>query len=409
MVKLYRMIQNALQLNKQSNPMATSIRLKNLKSVDGASRGQARMLLRQWLTSGSAPNPLPSEHQIARNLGVAQPTVHRALLALEREGLVMREGRWRRPATQVLAGSKHVINGSIIVVSPYRLSVVNNAHSDAWIEGSTNGVIHAITEGDLNAMLLKPETLLGGVVSQILTNAPTGVVIPEMLEQSREHMEELVKPFVAAKIPVAVYSAEFELPGVDQVASDHEDGAYQLTHWLLEQGRRKIIRQTFAYRAATRWARDRRAGFERALREYGVEPMPDLEISGIPVEAATLAETLETRARLFAGYMVGRIRQVDAIMATSDGIVPYLARALRILEREPNQDILLTGYDNYWKETPERSLEPKPPVASVDKLNFQAGRELVGLVLQRSAGLLAVEPVVRLVKPKLVAPVIWNE
>lgn len=372
-----------------------------LKASQSDTPRHARTLLREWLSSDSVPNPLPSEHQIARNLGVAQPTVHRALIMLEQEGLVTREGRLRRPTSSLTSSSGHVLNSSIIVIAPYR-SDENTNHGDAWIEGSTRGVYEMISRGDLNALILKPESLLEHTACQLIKNQPTGVVVPEIYKVTQEKMKKLITPFIQAQIPVAVYSGEFESPEADQIVSDHEAGSYLLTRWLIAQGRRRIYRRELPEYAHIRWVSERRKGYEKAMREAGLEPFGGITIRDLPNTEFISEQTIEIRSRLWAGYLYPYKNNIDAMMVDSDGEIPILSRALRILGFIPNQDVTMVGYDDYWSEIPERQYEPIPPLATIDKLNRTAGRELVQLILDRSAGKLPTGPIIRTIQPKLI-------
>lgn len=375
--------------------------LVEIQATQAPAQRQARALLREWLSSDAVPNPLPSEHQIARNLGVAQPTVHRALIMLEKEGLVIREGRLRRPTSALLAPSEHILNSSIVVITPYRNSE-NPNHSDTWIDGSTRGVYDMIARGDLNALILKPESFHEHTAQQLINSKPTGVVVPEIYKSTREEIQTLIAPFIEGKIPVAVYSGAFESPEADQVVSDHEEGGFLLTRWLIEHGRRRIYRQESTQNTELRWVRERKKGYERAMREAGLELQPTLVIPIIPDADDGSEQTNETRAHLWTGYLYPHKQQIDAVLLESDAQVPVLSRALRILGLVPNQDVAMVGYDNYWSELMECQFEPTPPLATIDKLNRMAGRELIQLILDRSAGKLPPEPVMRTIKPKLV-------
>ena len=88
-------------------------------------------------------------------------------------------------------------------------------------------------------------------------------------------------------------------------------------------------------------------------------------------------------------------------MALSDGLVPATIAACRSLSQVPNKDIIVTGYDHYWEETPERAFENEPPLFSVDKRNTIRGKELVRLLKDRVEGKLPPEPQRRLIAPLL--------
>jgi DNA-binding LacI/PurR family transcriptional regulator len=209
------------------------------------------------------------------------------------------------------------------------------------------------------------------------------------------------------RVPVVVDSDEPELADFDQVLSDHEDGSYQLTKWLIERGRRRILR--FWQRAPLpvrrpRWLAQRDKGYERAVREAGLEVLPPVEFRGARYDESK-AEEFEQMARQVAGNLVdvfqGR-NAPDAVMAISDGVVFPLAAGLRLLKRRPNEDVWLAGYDRYWADCLSRRWEKAVPLATVDKRNYETGRALVRLLVDRIAGRLGATPQRRVVTPELV-------
>ena len=52
--------------------------------------------------------------------------------------------------------------------------------------------------------------------------------------------------------------------------------------------------------------------------------------------------------------------------------------------KEPNRDIDVVGYDNYWHSAQERAWQGSALLATVDKDNRRLGAQLVGLLTERS-------------------------
>jgi DNA-binding LacI/PurR family transcriptional regulator len=177
-----------------------------------------------------------------------------------------------------------------------------------------------------------------------------------------------------------------------------------LACWLISQGARCILRINDKRSAAEpQWSRERRQGVEEAGQKAGVTVLPEL---GIPPSVGYdfSQAAFDAAAHQIAGYLFRQLDQtprIDAIMADSDGFVPKIAAALRILGRDPAA-ILIAGYDNYWQSLPERQWEDFVPAATVDKDNFRIGQELVRLLRQRMAGTLGNAPERRIVPPRTV-------
>ena len=96
---------------------------------------------------------------------------------------------------------------------------------------------------------------------------------------------------------------------IDAVTSDHEAGSYALTKWLISQGRKRILRfwqlAVSGPSEVQPWLTQRNAGYERAMRECGVEPLPAVEIFDPGYHNFNnTEEDFKLQSRLMAGYLV---------------------------------------------------------------------------------------------------------
>jgi len=136
------------------------------------------------------------------------------------------------------------------------------------------------------------------------------------------------------------------------------------------------------------WLGPRRAGYERAMLEAGLEPLPPVAAPGSPYGVDD-REGFDRTVRHFLGYLapllVGPARP-DALLLDTDGHVPPFASACRLMGLEPQKDVWLVGYDNYWREDPIRRFEPTAPLATVDKRLYEVGREMTNLLVERVRG-----------------------
>jgi DNA-binding LacI/PurR family transcriptional regulator len=116
----------------------------------------------------------------------------------------------------------------------------------------------------------------------------------------------------------------------------------------------------------------------------------------------------ETRSRLYAGYLIEPLLRSqpppDVLMLTSDDEVAPVANACRLLGVDPARAPLITGYDNMYRQLPERAFEPLVPVFTVDKCNVRIGASMVSLLQQRIAGTLPPDPQLVILEPLLVVP-----
>jgi DNA-binding LacI/PurR family transcriptional regulator len=175
------------------------------------------------------------------------------------------------------------------------------------------------------------------------------------------------------------------------VVLDDEAGAYELTQWLVGQGKRRVL-TVWKDPADTPWVAARLRGYERAMGEAQLEPLAAVHVARVQVDGADKAEA---EARLLAGYLMEQLsgaNPADAILAPSDEDVPAIAAACRML----GKDVLIVGWGH---------SNPQSPIpATVDLRPVEIGREMARLLLARLDNTLPPGPQRRRVRPMLVVP-----
>jgi len=375
--------------------------LPKLKVVQGVKR---------WIDEGSLAkgDPLPSERSLSAQFKVARDTVRAALDELCREGLVgdsAGPGRRTRSVTRgSTPGVQNVLSNIIVVIGPERRSKPGTSVRGS-LETISHGAQDQIDATGYHALVFNQSRLKESDLDHLLGQGVYGVVVTETSGQptiAAGILERIAKQ----KVPMVVYGGIDTQAACDRVASDHEAGAYQLTQWLISQGRRKIL-MFWAWHHTQAWARARRAGYERAMREAGLEPMPEPNIIlfNNPANETDPRIIFEARTRYFTGYLAPYLvgpNRIDALMAPNDGEAVMAASCCQLMGLQPRQDVLITGYDNTWADLQERTIQPIAPSATIDKQNEASGRELVQLLSDRAEGRLPADPQVRVQPPKLV-------
>ena len=372
-------------------------------------RAVAMRQIRDWIGSGvlARGEALPAERELAKRMGLGRPAVRRALAILETQGVIQNcGGRTRVVASSSLSEpTSGWMTNTIVLVTP-QVELAPFDHQPGWFEYLVIGATSAVRDNGKHVIMLHPDTLVHSEVDRILADRPLGMVFSEYSFESKVcQAKDLIPRFQAAGIPVVSYGDSPELQDVDRVTSDHESGACELTEWLIAQGRTHILPLWYGP-SEEYWVKGRRAGYEKAMHQAGLPPLDTEWMEPLPAMEAT-ANNFKIRSRYIAGYLVDHLsgpQPVDAIMAMTDEHVPYIAGACRAFGKQPNVDVLLVGYDNYAADMPELQLhlESVGPLATVDKLNYQVGQEMVRLLTDRIAGGLPSEPQCRVFKPKLV-------
>lgn len=379
-------------------------------------RLRAGQTMRQWIARGTlgSGQPLPSERTLGAQLGVSQTVVRHVLSELVGEGLIVelkpgrRSVRAQDDITDV--GGSEIMRSTIVLLTPFD-EPDRGRQEPGWVEHMTLGAMAGARLAGRDVLVTHPERIAAGGLGRFLASPPLGVVVPEAV-WPMPGQELWLHRLKSAGTPVVVYGDSPDMAEFDRVLADHESGSYELTRWVIAQGRRRIVNLAAGRSADVYWYQNRLRGYERAMREAGLTPRPSAHWTSLrdalPRENAGRlppAENFELEFHAMAGYLAPLLRgpePVDALMVVDDGQAITAAAALRLLGYEPGRDVLLVGYDNIWAGCQERQWESAVPAATVDKCNSQIGQELVRLLMDRVEGRLPQQPQRRVVSSRLV-------
>jgi len=367
----------------------------------------------RWITESIETNrlvpgaPLPAERQLADRLHVSRTAVRAALDRLVANGLVIQpsDGRRRRVAPSAGAGRVHRAVHAMLSDTIALLST-NRPASDAdpptvQIRASLAAVQQQIESSGYHSLLVHPARLQDRGVEALSAAGIKGLLVVDEADTSPQVREVLKACREQIRVVVRGYGPESRR--YDRVMAGHEQGTYELTRWMLARGRRRILR-FWRVTGAPPWLGLRDAGYQRAMREAGLEPLPAVRLPEIPPHQDA-ESALHDYARLYAGYLMEHVRgpePIDAALVATDAHAYQLAASLRFLGLKPNEDVLLAGFDNLVEHLPWRQWEPAGPLVTVDKNNEESGRMMVDLLMQRLAGELPDEPQCRRAPPRLV-------
>jgi DNA-binding LacI/PurR family transcriptional regulator len=371
--------------------------------------------LKQWVTDGRLPagERLPPETRLAAKLNVSRSTIRLALGDLEKEGVVSADKR-RRIVLDTIKTGKTFLSDAVALITDSPDRFERSKMRGTWHSNFIyTGAVDAIRDSGYDVLNIHPSRIAGDMIQRLIVQQPRGVIIlREVLRTpSGQHLPQALQE---GNVPFVVYgdvsrARDSKLSvSFDTVASDHEFGAYELTKWLIGQGRRRILRlwslNISNANEKQEWTHQRDLGYERAMQEAGLKPLPALEIYNSGHRSDAL-NTFQQDVRMMAGYLIEYLNMdepIDSIMAVNDSLVPIVAAALKIHGRVPNRDILIVGYDNMWLDVPDRTSESVGPVATVDKKNLEIGIELMRLLQERIEGSLPTQGQHRVIKPELI-------
>jgi LacI family transcriptional regulator, fructose operon transcriptional repressor len=165
-------------------------------------------------------------------------------------------------------------------------------------------------------------------------------------------------------IPTVIVDRAIRHGDVDTVMIDNADAAYRLTCHLIENGYRRIG-ALFGEASAT--GRERRQGFEKALREYDLTP----------VAMRYLPPRIQAGHEATAAILNAPDRP-DAILATNSLLSAGALEAIRELNLSIPDDIALVGFD----ETTWSTLV-QPTLTVIAQPTYEIGQTAMELLLKR--------------------------
>src|SRR5207248_1828373 len=234
-----------------------------------APRVRAIRSLREWIDQGilRPGEPLPPERVLAAKLNVGRATLQRALAVLESEGLLKFHGGHTRILVDNRQSPATMIRSAVALLSYYRDPTSQEIRSN-WTEMTCRGALEEIRNLGRNALSFYLDQMTPDDVGKLAADHPMGVVIPEASYPPRPIARELLDKLIECQVRFVVYGDWPQWARFDRVASDHETGAYELTRWLVGQGCRSIL-MLWPEPTDAWWAKARRIGHERALKEVG--------------------------------------------------------------------------------------------------------------------------------------------
>ncbi|MDB5077082.1 MAG: LacI family transcriptional regulator [Chloroflexi bacterium] len=192
-----------------------------------------------------------------------------------------------------------------------------------------------------------------------------GVVV--RLAQEPPVTDEVLEIIAAAGVPcVCIERAGAPHFGFSSVTYDDEGAAFAATTYLIEQGHRRIAHVTGDLRQVA--ARDRLAGYRRALNVAGLPLDEDLIQGGSWLPAEALAGSRK---------LLSLCDPPTAVFAANDHLALSVIEVLREHGRRIPEDVAVLGFDDV-----PLSQELVPPLSTVRIPFTDLGRQAADILLQ---------------------------
>lgn len=305
---------------------------------------------------------MPSIKDVADAAGVSTATVSRVLSdkphvrpeIRERVLATVEELNYRpNRVARSLRVQKSNIIGLIVsdIQNPFFTSVVRAVEDTAYGNELTVFLCNSDEDPDKEAIyldLMQDENVAGVILS------PT--------RQTSDTFADTVK----LDIPVVVIDRRVGNAEVDSVIIDNVDSAHRIVKHLLEDGRRRLGGM-FGLGSTT--GRERREGFVRALKEYGLKPLPD---------AVHFVNAREKEGYEMTMQLLDLPQPPDAIFTSNALLSAGTFRALRERNVAIPDEVAFASFD----ETTWTSLV-EPGITVIEQPTYEIGKTATELLLKR--------------------------
>ncbi|HET6574732.1 MAG TPA: GntR family transcriptional regulator [Fimbriiglobus sp.] len=230
---------------------------------------QVEALLRQAIAAGRFPDGrLPTEVELAEQLGVSRETVRLAAEVLQREGLVVkirRRGTFTRPPVLALPAP----------AGPSTLLGYMQADYPA-IQGQEEAVTRAVS----GLMLQGANEEAGRAGFELVVRHAPHLQLREAFQQLYRKVtlrgvifasygeEKLIRRVIGLGLPMLLLDHDLRLPQMNSVREDSFDAARQAVRFLVSLGHRRIAFANWRQTDLNPW---RLAGYSQGMRDAGLQ------------------------------------------------------------------------------------------------------------------------------------------
>ncbi|HBK45312.1 MAG TPA: transcriptional regulator, partial [Xanthomonadaceae bacterium] len=269
---------------------------------------------------------------IAQAVGVSRATVS---LVLRGSPLVNVDTRARVEAE--LRRQRYVYNRTAANLrrrTSSSIALVINDLSNPFFAEFASGVDEALgAEGYVTLLGSTAESpqRQQAVLSTLMEHTPTGFILSPAEGSDAQQLRQVL----GAHANVLLFNRELAGAEWDFLTLDNRQGAYMATRHLIERGHRDIA--FFGGHAASSSCHQRRAGYQQALAEAGLQVRPQWLIESAPNRLEAAART----GALFAGG-----ERPSAAVCYNDTVALGLMLGLTSRGIRPGEDFAITGFDD---------------------------------------------------------------
>lgn len=325
---------------------------------------QVEHVLRQAIAENRFPDgKLPSEVELAEQLGVGRETVRQAAEFLQREGLlfkVRRRGTFTKPPR--VPGQIRAVDSKLLgylqadfVDSHGQEEVANRAISGLMLQGALAEAGKAEYKLEVHHT---PYTRWKESVRGLGENTRLrGVVLASYSD------DKILRRLTARDLPTVLIDEDTNVPKISSVRDDCFEGARQAVIYLAGLGHRRIAYAHWQKGDLNRW---RPMGYQRGLKDAGLPHRNQMEI---------LTELTVAGARKLIDQFLGLANRPTALYCFNNTLANYAIAEIRRRGLRVPEDFSVMGAGG--EETPGLSCH------QVDW--YQMGRTAIQILLRMLA------------------------
>lgn len=293
---------------------------------------QVEQILREAIAAARFPEDrLPTEVELAEQLGVSRETVRRATETLQREGLLVkyrRKGTFTRPPA--LSLQRQAVTSSLL---GYLQADYQGAHGqEEAVSRAIGGLMlqGALAEvGQAGFELVvrhAPPAHLSEAFRQLSQNAHLrGVIFASYGE------EKLLRRVAGLGVPVVLVDHDVHLPGISSVRDDSFEGVRQAVKYLAGLGHRQIAFAHWHRTDLNPWGL---MGYRQGLRDAG---LPRRRVWELPTELTAAG------ARKAAQALLALAPRPTALLCFNNMLARLVCAELDQLGLRVPEDLSLMG------------------------------------------------------------------
>lgn len=327
--------------------------------------------LKQQILNGEMKpgEKLLSENELAAEYQVSRHTVRKALGILQNEGYIY-----------AVHGKGTFCSEALLHTGKSKTIAVITTYLDSYIFTEViQGMDRVLTEAGYSILLKNTRNsrkLEADCLEELLSKDIDGLIIePSKSQIFCRHMH-LYQKLDEYRIPYVFIQGFFrQMSEKPHVLLDDCGGGYEITKYLISQGRRDIVG---IFKADDAQGQNRHKGYVKALQEAGILYDPD-KVIWFYTEDRTIHpyEQMKQMARqLKENYF-------DGVVCYNDQIAIEAIRALQEEGISVPRDVAVTGFDNSYL-----AVNGRMPLTTIDhpkeKLGEMAAELLLELIRERN-------------------------